>query len=139
MDLDWLADISLEDPPSLCVATEDVNAGVTRMVLSGEVDAVGAAGLQRAVLDVLRQHRPRCIEMDLGDVSFLDAGGTKSLVMCQADARQVDCRIRLTNVRPAVYRVLHLTSLVEHFGVPKQQPQPGPPGGVPLPPAPVVT
>ena len=125
MDLEWLADIPLDDPPSLRVRTEDVNAEVTRMVVSGEIDAVGAVHLQRAVVEVLRHHRPRRIEVDLGDVSFLDAGGTKALVLCQADARQMDCRIRLTNVPAAVYRVLHLTGLVEHFGVPRQQPQPG--------------
>lgn len=127
MDLEWLADIPLDDPPSLCVRTEGAEAGVARMVLSGEVDAVGAAHLQRAVVEVLRQHRPSCIEMDLGDVTFLDAGGTKVLVLCQADARQMNCRIRLTNVQPAVYRVLHLTGLVEHFGVPRRQPRPGSP------------
>lgn len=139
MDLEWLADIPLDYPPPLDVRTESVNAEVARMVLSGEVDAVSAVDLQRAVVDVLRHHRPRRIEMDLADVTFLDAGGTKVLVLCQADARQVDCWIRLANVQPAVYLVLHLTGLVEHFGVPRERPQPEPIGGVRLSTAPVIT
>ena len=124
MDLEWLADISLDDPPSLRLRTESVDAEAARMVLSGEIDSVSAGELHRAVVEVLRHHRPRRIDLDLADVSFLDAGGTKALVLCQSDARQMDCRIRLTNVRPAVYQVLHITGLVEHFGVPWQQPPP---------------
>ena len=130
MDLEWLVDIPVEDPPPLRVASERDAAGRVRTVVSGEVDAVGAVHLQRAVVEVLRRERPRIIELDLGGVTFLDAAGTRALVHCRDDARQVDCRLRLTHVQPAVYRVLHLTGLAAGFGV--TGPEVSPTGGVAL-------
>jgi anti-anti-sigma factor len=122
MDLEWLVDIPPEEPPALRVEADCDDAEHVRMVVSGELDAVGAVHLLEAVVEVLRHHRPRLIEMDLGGVMFLDAGGTRALVHCQADARQVHCRIRLTHTRPAVYRVLRLTGLLADFGVTGAEP-----------------
>jgi anti-anti-sigma factor len=121
MDLEWLADIPPEDPPSLRVERECFDGERARLVVCGEIDAISAVRLQKAVVDLLRHHRPRFIEIDIRDVTFLDAGATKALVLCQADARQVDGQIRLTHPQPAVYRVLQLTGLLEHFGVTKPQ------------------
>ena len=117
MDLDWLTDLPAEIPPSLQITLDCGVADQVRMVVSGEVDAVAAVVLHKAVVDALRHHRPRCIELDVAGVTFLDAGGTSALVLCQADARQVDCRIRLVHPQPAVYRVLKMTGLLEHFSV----------------------
>jgi anti-sigma B factor antagonist len=80
-------------------------------------DALTVGRLQKAVVDVLRRQRPSCIEMDLHGVTFLDSVGIRALVHCQSDARQVDCRITLTNPQPVVYRVLQITGLLEHFGL----------------------
>ena len=55
--------------------------------------------------------------MDLHGVTFLDAAGIRALVLCQADARQVDCQITLTQPQPVVYRVLEITGLLAHFGL----------------------
>jgi anti-anti-sigma regulatory factor len=43
-------------------------------------------------------------------------------VLSQADAQQLDCHIRVTKPQPIVYRVLEITGLLEHFGLPIPQP-----------------
>jgi anti-anti-sigma factor len=113
------------DQPSLLVDLQCSDTEPARMFVFGELDAVNADQLQKAVVDVLRHHRPSRIEMDLHGVSFLDSVGIRVLVLCQADARQVDCQIRFTNPQPMVYRVLQITGLLEHFGLAAQQPSNG--------------
>jgi anti-sigma B factor antagonist len=88
-----------------------------RVVLAGEVDALCADRLTETVVDVLRRQRPRHIAIDLDGVTFLDSAGIRALVRCHADAQQADCRLTLTAPRPAVYRVLEITGLLEPFGM----------------------
>jgi anti-sigma B factor antagonist len=121
MDLEWLVDIPEEDPPCLRLELTCDGADQVRMAVSGELDAVSAVRLHKTVVDVLRHQRPRSIEIDVSGVTFLDAGGTRALELCETDAEQVDCRIRLTHAPPAVYRVLQLTGTLQRFGVTKRQ------------------
>jgi anti-sigma B factor antagonist len=119
MDLEFTVD----DQQTLLI---DVECGgdhePPRMVVFGEVDAATADQLQNAVIDVLRRHRPPRIDMDVRGITFLGAAGISALVQCQADARQLECRIRLIGTPPVVYRVLQITGLLEHFGVPGPAP-----------------
>jgi anti-anti-sigma factor len=115
-------DLPTEDQPWLLVELQGSGSVPPRMVVSGEIDALTAAQLQKAVVDVLRHQRPAGIEMDLSGVTFLDSAGIRALVLCQADARQVECQITLTNPQPIVYRTLQITGLLEHFGLAKSQP-----------------
>jgi anti-sigma B factor antagonist len=110
------------DQPLLLVDVQRTDTGPSRMVVFGELDALSADRLQQAVTDVLRRQRPRCIQMDFHGVTFLDSVGIRALVLCQADARRVDCQIRLINPHPMVYRVLQITGLLEHFGLTAPQP-----------------
>jgi anti-anti-sigma factor len=117
MDFDLTFDAPAGDQPSLLVDLHCSDTEPPRMLVFGEVDALSAGHLHKAVVEVLREQRPRRIEMDLHGVSFLDSAGIHALVLCQADARQLDCHITLTNPQPVVYRVLQVTGLLEHFGL----------------------
>ena len=129
MDFDLSFDAQPGNQPTLLVDLHCSDTDPPRMFVFGEVDALSAGHLHQAVVDVLREQRPRRIEMDLHGVSFLDSAGIHALGLCQADARQVDCRITLTKPQPMVYRVLQVTGLLEHFGLteppPADQPRAG--------------
>jgi anti-anti-sigma factor len=88
-----------------------------RVAVAGEVDDITSTQLHKAVVDVLRHHRPRRIEMDLRQVAFLDSVGIRTLLMCHSDAEQVNCQLRITDASPMVYRVLEITSLLDHLRV----------------------
>ncbi len=87
------------------------------MVVFGDVDTVNAARLHKDFIEVLRHHQPSRIEMDFHGVNFLDSAGIRVLLLCEADARQVGCRITLTDPQPPVRQVLRMTGLLEHFGL----------------------
>jgi anti-sigma B factor antagonist len=117
------------DQRSLLVDLHCSDSEPPRMFVFGEVDALTAGQLQKAVVDVLRDQRPGGIEMDLHGVTFLDSVGIRALVLCQSDARQVDCQITLTNPQASVYRVLQITGLLEHFGLTEPPPADKPQAG----------
>ena len=109
------------DDRSCLVVDLQCGSGTTppRIVVAGDIDGTNATRLQAAVIDVLRHERPGCIDVDLAQVTSLDAAGIRAMLLSQADARQVDCRIRLIKPQPTVYRVLQITGLLEHFGLDK--------------------
>ena len=109
--------VSPVDLPVLVDVQEGGAAADVRIAVFGDLDEVGASPLERAVIHVLREQRPAHLELDLAGVPFLDAGGVRVLLQCRADARQLDCRLTLTNVRPEAYRVLKIVGLLEPFGV----------------------
>jgi len=57
------------------------------------------------------------VDLDLAGVTFLDSAGIRGLLLCLADARQMDCEFALRNTPTAVYPVLQVAGLLEHFGL----------------------
>jgi anti-anti-sigma factor len=85
-----------------------------RVTVAGEMDMLSATVLQDAVADVLGR-RPRRIELDLHDVTFLDSAGIRTLLTCHAEAGRAGCELNLVDPHPRVYRVLEITGLLGHF------------------------
>jgi anti-sigma B factor antagonist len=105
--------------------------GLWRLVVCGDVDAVSARRLQQSLIDVLRRLPPGDIDVDVSGVTFLDAAGIEALLRCQADARQLECRLVLTRPSPMTYRVLQIAGLLAQFGLARPRPAghlPGPAG-----------
>jgi anti-anti-sigma factor len=117
MQSDRLLAFHWDDEPSLLVDLQfDVEPDGARMVLSGDLDALNAERLQKAVLEVLR-HQPHSLDLDLSGATFLDAAGISALLLCKADAEQVECPMTLSNPSFMAYRVLEVVGLLDHFGV----------------------
>ncbi|MEU7908845.1 STAS domain-containing protein [Actinoplanes sp. NPDC049118] len=94
---------------------------VQTIIVVGEIDALNAGQLHKAVLGVLRQYRPSRIEINMFSVGFLDSAGIRILLLCHADARLVDCELRLTDTHPMAHRILQITGLADHFGLTEGQ------------------
>ncbi len=56
--------------------------------------------------------RPRCIEVDLAGVMFMDCGGLTVLLVAGKVAAGIGGQLRITNPQPVVRRVLELTGLL---------------------------
>jgi anti-anti-sigma factor len=118
---------SLDQPLLLMDVHHDGDAATVRMTISGEVDDLSAIQLEKAFIGAVRRHRPAVVEMNVRDVTFLDSAGIRALVLCQADARQVDCRITLLDAPPVFRRVLEICGLLHHFHLePSEVPEPMP-------------
>ena len=109
--------VSSASLPVLVDVQDGTTATGARIAVFGDLDRDSAYPLGRAVIHVLREQRPAHLQLDLAGVPFLDTGGIKVLLQCRADARQLDCRLTLTNAQPWVYRVLQIVGLVEPFGM----------------------
>lgn len=104
-------------PPLLVEAHGTDETRLQRIAVAGEMDMLSAPAVHEAVVDVLKRLRPRRIEIDLSRVSFLDSEGIRTLLICHAEARRVDCPLTLVNPRQTVYRVLELTGVLDHFSI----------------------
>jgi anti-sigma B factor antagonist len=96
--------------------------GPVRLLISGDIDEISARHLQQCLIDVLRRDPPRDLGVDVSGVTFLDAAGIEALLRCQADARQLECRLFLAGPTPMTYRVLQIAGLLEQFGLAKSRP-----------------
>ncbi|WP_250036670.1 STAS domain-containing protein [Paractinoplanes maris] len=68
-----------------------------RLIIAGELDAAGGTDLHHSVLDQLRRHQPRLIEIDARGLISLDAAGVAALLLCRGDARQMECQLTVVN------------------------------------------
>jgi anti-anti-sigma regulatory factor len=108
-------------------------AGRIRLVVPRDIDATDTRRLHQTVIDALRRHRPVDLEVDLSGVA-LGPAGIEALLLCHADARQLECRLVLTDPDPATYRLLQVASLLEAFGLARTRPGgsgPAPAGAAP--------
>jgi anti-anti-sigma factor len=110
---------------SLRLDDQDATNGTLTLVIAGDVAEQSALRLHSTVIDALRRYRPACVEIDMADAAFLDPPGVRALLLCQADAEQVGCRLVLTGLRPAIREMLRSAGLLERFGpVPAPVPPP---------------
>ncbi len=105
------------DLPHFSVKVEHPVPGTVLMSLVGDLDMDTAPELERTVAEVLRQHRPACLVLDMGALTFLDSSAIRSLLLAYSDVEQQDARFVITRVRPIVHRVLSITGLLDTFGI----------------------
>jgi len=93
-------------------------AGVATVRLAGEVD-LATADLLRTVLAAQTTHavQPRRIDVDLAQVTFMDAAGLGVLVQAQRHAGRAGAALVVCNAHGIVRRVFDLTGLAGTFGL----------------------
>jgi anti-anti-sigma factor len=86
---------------------------------AGELDIAAA----EEFIEVVRASLGRCtiVELDLGDITFIDSSGLAALVRLRKEAGANDVSLRLTKVSPATDRLLRLTGLVDVFDISTSQ------------------
>jgi anti-anti-sigma factor len=99
-------------PAQLRVYTSCPSPGAARVTVIGEVDMATADGLRDELLNALAALHPRCFEVELAEVTFLDCSGVTALVVAGQAAGRTGCQLRIMNPQPVVRRVLTLTGLL---------------------------
>lgn len=100
--------------------SEDVrDDGLCVVKAAGELDIAAAPEF----IDVVRASLGRCttVELDLGDVTFIDSSGLGALVRLRKEADAQDASLRLTEVSAATNRLLRLTGLIDVFDISTSQ------------------
>jgi anti-sigma B factor antagonist len=102
----------IRPPAAYSIANGDGPAGVSVVVLRGELD-LAAAPVLRARVD--EATAGRALVIDLADTTFIDSAVLKELLRARAELAAHDVRLVLAAVPPPVRRLLDLTRTSELF------------------------
>ena len=90
--------------------------GTYRVVAVGEVD-VSNAGELRSAVDAAIAAKPSKVDVDLGEVGYIDSTGIGVLVGASHRAGEAGCTFEVTNPQPNVRRVLSLLGVEKELKI----------------------
>jgi anti-sigma B factor antagonist len=85
---------------------------VTRLIAAGEIDASSAHTFDAAATQALAE-LPASVEVDLGDIGFIDSSGLRSIISLSNRARERQIDVTITGMSAAARRVLEITGLID--------------------------
>jgi anti-sigma B factor antagonist len=88
----------------------------TRVVLHGELDRSTAARLA-AALEEAERTQPDCIDLDLAELEFIDAGGLRTILQAARRAQGDERTFVVSNPSPVVRRLFALTAIDRTVGI----------------------
>jgi anti-sigma B factor antagonist len=97
---------------NLLIDKFEVNDGVVRLAVAGEVDLATCDQLRAALEDALTDPRTAELIVDLDWVSFLDSQGIHALIRGHELAAERGIAYFVTNARRPVHRVLDITGVL---------------------------
>ncbi len=107
-----LIDESAAAPGGFEVLVVDVSAGTVQVSVRGDLDLATAERLRAALFAMLEVYRPRCLELTMRQLTFIDASGVAALFAVCLTAGKLDCTVRLSQLPRHIRRVLDLTGLL---------------------------
>lgn len=85
--------------------------GVLTATVSGEIDHHSAKEVREVIDRALYYHRPAQLNMDLGNVGFMDSSGLGLILGRVSTAESVDCHVNLVNIPKRVLRILNMAGV----------------------------
>lgn len=92
----------------------DIDIGIGRIAIDGELTIYRAADLKITVLEAMR--KARVLEVDLSGVTELDTAGLQVLMLAKNAAAADGRELRLLNHSPAVVEIVEMLNLGAFFG-----------------------
>jgi anti-sigma B factor antagonist len=99
------------------VLTTDRNGDQVVLTVQGELDAYTAPGLEDHISGLLNENVSDLV-LDLSQTGFLDSSGLRALLTVHRRLEGTGGHLALRNASEPVLRLLEITGLREHFGVP---------------------
>ena len=93
------------------IAIEDLDGGVTKVVLSGRIDIAGAHEIDMP-MNVIAGSR-RAVVLDMSRVEFIASMGLRSLVLAAKSILSKRGRIVMLSPQPAVAEVISVSGIDE--------------------------
>ena len=86
---------------------------MARVLLAGEFDLDNEAALTDALAEVIADPTVGEVLVDMGDLTFIDSSGLRSVVLAHEAAQDAGKRLALVAPRPGVRRILQIVALTE--------------------------
>ena len=83
----------------------------------GDLDLHGVAQLHERLAEVRADGAVGLLEIDLGQVSFIDSSGLQAVMAARHDLEEGGTPTRVVSVSPAVSRVAEIAGLADQFEV----------------------
>ncbi|WP_229067546.1 STAS domain-containing protein [Actinoplanes sp. DH11] len=99
------------------VTKRDDGAGVSRLVVAGELDEDSGDGLIALMMNAAEQADVSEIVVDLRKVTFVSAAGIRALLLGRDAATGVGRGFRVVNATGIVYQVLRISGVNRTLGV----------------------
>lgn len=87
------------------------------LILSGEIDFSIATDLRDSGAELARSLAPGRLDVDLGDVTFIDSSGLGALIALRNTSREFGATLVLVRLSPAVTRFFELAGVKDSFQV----------------------
>jgi anti-sigma B factor antagonist len=101
---------------------EELGSGAVRIALRGELDLAHAYTFDEELKRV-EDARPRCVVLDLRELTFLDSCGLARLLAARRRARRAGHRLLLVRGPAAIQRLFALSAVDEAFEMVSQLPE----------------
>ncbi|MEQ4724196.1 STAS domain-containing protein [Nonomuraea sp. B19D2] len=98
------------------VLSTRVENGTAQITVSGEIDIATASTLEELLIGTMAGSGT-ATEVDLANVSFMDASGLTALIRADNKARDAGGRLHLSHVPERVSRLLKISHLDRRFSV----------------------
>jgi anti-anti-sigma factor len=106
-----VAELSAPIPAQLYLTVkEGANDGEMTVAAAGEVDLSTSPALQQALVAALADATSQ-LDLELGDVTFLDASGVSAILVAWNRANRDGVRLRLVRPGTFIRRILELTGV----------------------------
>ncbi|GAB3981305.1 STAS domain-containing protein [Plantactinospora veratri] len=108
----------------LAIALDPGTARSLTVRVTGDLD-IDTVDLLRRTLDQVLRHEFASVAVDLSQLRFCDSSGLRVLLIANAEAERLGCRMYVVNPRPFVRRVFELTGVASLLGLPAgRRPEP---------------
>lgn len=107
-----LMSLQANSSTDLRVTSRWLSPSVLQVAVAGELDLATVGELQASLCNVMSSALPRCIDVDLAEVRFMDCSGLSVLVSAKLSAARAGCRLHISRPQPLVRRILELTGLL---------------------------
>lgn len=86
----------------------EYSENLLRIGIAGEIDHHSAKHIREKIDDLLIRYRPTVLVLDLDGIRFMDSSGLGLILGRVESAREIGCRLELTNVDERVMKILSL-------------------------------
>jgi anti-anti-sigma factor len=101
---------------SFSLRRDDLGLGRVRIAVSGEIDSDTSGELRHLIMETATGPVAELI-IDLRDVTFIDAGAIRALLIGREVAMRQGCAYRVANARDFVHSVLAVAGVLRILGV----------------------